>query len=66
MRGYEFAAGVCFGNLTLAIREAAESLTHAARAIELIFTWLAEGYDPGIADTKIEEWTVIIEAMEAA
>lgn len=46
---------VCFGNATSAITQAAGE-GRIADALDLIFSWLTEGYDPNLADSKIEEW----------
>lgn len=46
---------VCFGNVTTSVTQAAGE-GRIADALDIIFRWLTEGYDPNLADAKIEEW----------
>jgi hypothetical protein len=46
---------VCFGNIDFELRDAmAEG--RISDAVTLLIRWLTSGYDPRVADTKIEEW----------
>lgn len=46
---------VCFGNIGIAIRSAVAE-ARISDAVGLVLRWLIEGYDPELADTRIEEW----------
>lgn len=52
----------CFGNYTTPIEEAAMAMDIGETA-HLITRWLVEGYDPSVADTRIEEWPVVIDQI---
>ena len=45
----------CFGNVMTAI-ETAASEGNIAEGFERVLRWLTQGYDPQLAETKIEEW----------
>lgn len=46
---------ICFGNIAVPLTQAMGEL-RMADALELLLDWLREGYDPNLADNKIEEW----------
>ncbi|MEK7639520.1 MAG: hypothetical protein AAB388_05175 [Patescibacteria group bacterium] len=46
---------VCFGNATFAIEQAAAE-ARIEDLFSLICRWLRDGYEPTLADTKVEEW----------
>lgn len=46
---------ICFGNIAVPLTQAMGEL-RMADALELLLNWLCEGYDPNLADVKIEEW----------
>lgn len=52
------AGFVCLGNIGPAIQEAIAEDDFAG-AFELVWRWLSTGYDPAVADAKIEEWPTI-------
>jgi hypothetical protein len=52
--------GLCFGNMTTAIASAMGEY-RMADALDMILVWLTQGYDPGLADVKIEEWPEVEE-----
>ncbi len=59
-------AGVaCFGNMGLAIQDAASEM-RLYDAVELVLRWLTEGYDPALAEVKIEDWPVLTKGKEGA
>lgn len=47
---------VCFGNITLRIKEEAIVFRDFAKVFGLALEWLVDGYEPSIASHKIEEW----------
>ena len=47
--------GACFGNVETAIQSAALD-GRIADGFDLVLRWLVEGYDPTLAQSKIEEW----------
>lgn len=56
---------VCFGNVSVPLAQAAGE-GRVADALELVLLWLIQGYDPNLADTKIETWPKLERARRAA
>lgn len=56
---------VCFGNVSVPLAQAAGE-GRMADALELMMKWLVEGYDPNLADTKIETWPKFEQQRRAA
>lgn len=54
----------CFGNISAALAQAAGE-GRAADTLDLMLSWLQDGYDPNLADTKIEEWPALEEEQPA-
>lgn len=49
------SGSVCFGNITQEVERLIVYGTEAEISL-LVLDWLGEGYDAGLADTKLEEW----------
>lgn len=52
----------CWGNVGIPLARA-QSEGRLADLVELVIKWLTQGYDPVLANTKLEEWPVIEEKV---